>query len=135
MVDVGVIDHGGQRRLDVLAVELSFEVLGPQLLELFWRETCGHVPPRAPERAAVVAASITVSGVSGLIEQSGPSSRKRPSISAIARRPRVSTSAGGMPAISGLAGSPPTTARPVRRWASRSEGLPGIVAQLSAVAG
>src|SRR5262249_58549271 len=115
VVDVGVVDHGGQRRLDVLALELPFEVLGPQLLELFGRETYGHVSPRSPERAAVVAASITASGVSGLIEQSGPSSRKRPPISAMARRPRVSTSAGGRPAIYGLAGSPTPPGRPVSR--------------------
>ena len=46
------------------------------------------------QRRAVVAASITASGCRS-IEQSGASRRKRPLISVMARRPRVSTSAGG----------------------------------------
>src|SRR5258706_14537254 len=67
------------------------------------------------QRVAVVAASIAASGVSGSIEQSGARRRKRPAISVIACRPREVTSAGGRSLITGLAGRPPTTARPVRR--------------------
>src|SRR5262249_19567140 len=91
--------------------------------------------PVVHQRVAAVAASITASGVSGLIEQSGPSARNRPPISAIARRPRASTSDGGRLAISGLAGRPPMTARPVRRCASFSDGVPDTVAQLRAAIG
>src|SRR5262245_35841906 len=40
MVDVGVFDHRGQSRLDVLALELPFDVLRPQVLELLGGESC-----------------------------------------------------------------------------------------------
>src|SRR6266542_1461398 len=39
VVDVGVLDHGGERRLDVLGRELPLEMLGPELLELSRRES------------------------------------------------------------------------------------------------
>src|SRR5262245_58427950 len=38
VVDVGIVDHGGQSRFDVLRLELPFEMLSPQLLEPLGRE-------------------------------------------------------------------------------------------------
>jgi len=73
--------------------------------------------------------------VSGLMEQSGPRRSHRSRISRLADAARSTSAASVMPAISGLAGSPPTTARPVAACAAASVGLPGIVANESAVTG
>src|SRR5882724_4966631 len=90
---------------------------------------------QAPPRTTTAAACSSASGVSGLIEQSGPSSSARLRISSTARRARAAISGSVSDAISGLAGRPPTTALPVRRWTSASDGLPAPSAQEKAATG
>ena len=95
---------------------------------------------RGPDLDALVARRVRaacsrVSGVSGLIEQSGPSSSPRPSIARTAAPACWATTSGVSVAITGLAGSPPITARPLRRRPSASEGLPSASAHEMACAG
>src|SRR4029450_11917771 len=70
-----------------------------------------------------------------LVQRAAPARAPRPLLSPSPRRARPPSSSAVIDAISGLAGSPPTTALPVRTCTVSRLGLPGTVAQEKAVAG